>query len=76
MKNMCKSRCPTYKSLLSKVCQKTCGYCNEGDNDKEEDNENNEDVEWKEIDGTKLVVSLGYFLTSIQRKNLFPKLLI
>merc|ERR1712176_671974 len=51
MRNMCSSRCPTYKSLLSKVCRKTCGYCDEKENEKDE----KKDVEWKEIDGVKLV---------------------
>ena len=54
---MCSSRCPTYKSLLSKVCRKTCGYCDEKENEKEEKKDDNKDVEWKEIDGVKLVVS-------------------
>ena len=48
MRNMCRSSCPYYKALLSKVCRKTCGYCNEEENE-------NADVEWKEMDDIKLV---------------------
>merc|ERR1712176_188498 len=46
------------KSSPLKPCSdawKRCGYCDEKENEKEEKKDDNKDVEWKEIDGVKLV---------------------